>query len=58
MMDIGYRIYQAERALSSAEQRAVDTAIGELAESFARRWDGVATRVGVLRTLLSHHSLS
>jgi hypothetical protein len=35
-MNIGYTIYQAERTMSPAEQRAVDTQRGELAAALSR----------------------
>jgi hypothetical protein len=35
-MNFGYTLYQAERAMSRAEQRAADTRRGELAAVLAR----------------------
>lgn len=45
MMDIGDRIYRAERSLNVAEQRAVDAANGELIASLARLWHRTAARL-------------
>jgi hypothetical protein len=44
-MDVGDRIYQAERTLSVAEQQAVDAANGELIASVARLWRRTAERL-------------
>lgn len=35
-MNFGYTLYQAERTMSRAEQRAVDTRRGELAAALSR----------------------
>ena len=40
-MNTSYVIYQAERTMSTAEQRAADHEAGELARSLARVWHSV-----------------
>jgi hypothetical protein len=53
MMNTTYQIYQAERSMSPAEQRAADRRAGELAKELARAWHSVtaplrwARRTGV-----------
>ena len=41
-MNTGYPIYQAERTMTTAEQREVDEAHAELAASLSRLWRSLA----------------
>jgi hypothetical protein len=56
-MQLTYMIYQAERTMSSAEQRAADRRAGELAKSLASLWHSVtalrARRRGIRRGRLA-----
>jgi hypothetical protein len=45
-MNTGYLIYQAERTITTAEQREFDRRNGELAAAVSRRWQALA---GALR---------
>lgn len=48
MMDIGYRLYQAEHVFNRTDQDQVDTANARIAASLARPWNTVT---GLIRTL-------
>jgi hypothetical protein len=41
-MNTGYLIYQAERTMTAAEQRAVDATHAELAAALTRLWRALA----------------
>jgi hypothetical protein len=48
-MNTTYLIYQAERTMSTAEQRAADRCAGELAKSLASLWHSV-TALGLQKS--------
>lgn len=51
MMDIGYRLYQAEHVLNRTDQQQVDTANAKIAAAVARPWNTITALIGTLRPM-------